>query len=645
MFKHGFPSDWSTIKKLIWLKGAGIIGGASAIWKTLTGTLIHITDALASPMQKCEVTLEPIQDLHGQDAPYPDGGCDNKLPFMEAFRTTKNGITFSSDGRGTYTFSGTAIADASVTFNVDEVTLPSTAYLHLKNSGTSVNVFLNVFNNNTRLEFLSCSSEDRIFNATSSLGGKTINKLELKVASGTAISGTITMSPMILETNASTAFKPYSNICPITGWTGCEVTRTGKNLFDISTATFKKWRLSGSTFSTRADSSTDVTFSVTGDEVTISNGVTYCGIGVILDAVPYERTASVSSDIGGAVQFWSAYEDGATRISTGAMSCTIPANTSGFLALRHDTTGSVTTKFQVELGSTASDYEPYQGTTLSVTFPSLTPNQFDEVMELGGISSQTGADSTENTTLRSKNYISIKPDTEYYFCCDGWGSNKNVMARFYGADKSYIGSRQKDGSTVKKNAVFTTPENAYFLRFVAPSDYGTTYNNDISVNYPATVTTYNAYNNTVYGGTVDLVSGVLKSKYASVDLGTLTWVSAWGGFATYDLTDAIYTKEQVAMNMICSNYPNVSYISKADKTIYGCDPNGQGNYNFVAVQGSGYSTPADFKTAMSGVQLVYELAEPIEIQLTPQQIATLKGENNVWSNSNGDTTLIYKAQA
>ena len=69
MFDHGFPSDWSTLKKLIWLKGAGIIGGASAVWKTVTGTLIHITDALASPMQKCEVTLEPVQAGSGDPSP------------------------------------------------------------------------------------------------------------------------------------------------------------------------------------------------------------------------------------------------------------------------------------------------------------------------------------------------------------------------------------------------------------------------------------------------------------------------------------------------------------------------------------------------------------------------------------------------
>ena len=69
MFEHGFPPYWSTIKKLIWLVGTGIVGGVTEIWKTVTGTLIHITDALASPMQKCEVTLEPIQSGSGDPSP------------------------------------------------------------------------------------------------------------------------------------------------------------------------------------------------------------------------------------------------------------------------------------------------------------------------------------------------------------------------------------------------------------------------------------------------------------------------------------------------------------------------------------------------------------------------------------------------
>lgn len=40
-------------------------------------------------------------------------------------------------------------------------------------------------------------------------------------------------------------------------------------------------------------------------------------------------------------------------------------------------------------------------------------------------------------------------------------------------------------------------------------------------------------------------------------------------------------------------------------------------------------------------QVVYELANPQTIQLTPQQVQLLLGTNNVWSD--GDVTLVYNA--
>lgn len=44
----------------------------------------------------------------------------------------------------------------------------------------------------------------------------------------------------------------------------------------------------------------------------------------------------------------------------------------------------------------------------------------------------------------------------------------------------------------------------------------------------------------------------------------------------------------------------------------------------------------------TGAQVVYELATPVTYQLTPQQITTLLGENNVWADT-GDTAAEYVA--
>jgi hypothetical protein len=52
----------------------------------------------------------------------------------------------------------------------------------------------------------------------------------------------------------------------------------------------------------------------------------------------------------------------------------------------------------------------------------------------------------------------------------------------------------------------------------------------------------------------------------------------------------------------------------------------------------------DFKTWLStnNIQLMYPLATPTTIQLTPTQIDSLLGRNSVWSDS-GDVTVEYIA--
>ena len=45
---------------------------------------------------------------------------------------------------------------------------------------------------------------------------------------------------------------------------------------------------------------------------------------------------------------------------------------------------------------------------------------------------------------------------------------------------------------------------------------------------------------------------------------------------------------------------------------------------------------------MSGVQLVYELATPQTYQLTPQEVKTLLGTNNVWTDI-GNVSVTYVA--
>ena len=53
-------------------------------------------------------------------------------------------------------------------------------------------------------------------------------------------------------------------------------------------------------------------------------------------------------------------------------------------------------------------------------------------------------------------------------------------------------------------------------------------------------------------------------------------------------------------------------------------------------------TAAEFKAAMAGVQFLCMLKTPIEHILTPTEVKTILGENNIWADC-GDSTVEYRA--
>jgi hypothetical protein len=65
--------------------------------------------------------------------------------------------------------------------------------------------------------------------------------------------------------------------------------------------------------------------------------------------------------------------------------------------------------------------------------------------------------------------------------------------------------------------------------------------------------------------------------------------------------------------------------------------------NYIYIVHKTISSVADLKTflAENPLQVVYELATPQTMQLTPQEVELLTGTNNVWSD--GNVTLVYSA--
>lgn len=93
-------------------------------------------------------------------------------------------------------------------------------------------------------------------------------------------------------------------------------------------------------------------------------------------------------------------------------------------------------------------------------------------------------------------------------------------------------------------------------------------------------------------------------------------------------------------NLICSSYPNTTSLATYRVTL-GASVSHNSDSIFIYDPEFATATVEEFKAAKGDVQLVYEFATPIEIQLDPVTIAAIAGQtNNVWANT-GDVSVEY----
>ena len=266
-------------------------------------------------------------------------------------------------------------------------------------------------------------------------------------------------------------------------------------------------------------------------------------------------------------------------------------------------------------------------------------NLWDEEWEVGKYNVTTGEAESGVNQIRSKNLIKVLPNTTYFIR----RAKASVRIIFCDASGAVISATPSAIS----DTTFDTPNGCYGLKFYTGGGYGTTYTNDISINYPSTDTTYHAHNpnsavypvswqteaGTVYGGTVDLATGVLTVDRVGVDLGSLNW--------TYSSGDGWFQVSHSGhrnTGALCSAYPCVYTLNNMpDKTVAVVS-------GYFVTKDSSYNGDVNaFKQGVNGAQLVYILATPQTYQLTPVQVACLLGQNNVWADCGDIDEVKYKA--
>lgn len=274
-------------------------------------------------------------------------------------------------------------------------------------------------------------------------------------------------------------------------------------------------------------------------------------------------------------------------------------------------------------------------------------HNYVEDLEVGGIDTD-GSDSADSAAKRTP-YIPVT-EGEKVIC--EW---KNEAAGYrysrialYDASKAFVSFAYNTviGAGQSHTEVVTIPSGVAYLRFCSfncPPQivYKVIDNLDV---------TLVPFGSTVYGGTIDLVSGVLTVDRAYIDLGSLDWqhrseVKA-GLFSNVSFSNY---KHSTDLRCICENYDYKGTVESVAGML--SKQNGQLCFYFNSVypNNSGlyiidnrFTSKDDFKTAVTGVKLVYELATPTTAQLTGQQIELLR-DCYVWSDV-GDITLTYETE-
>ena len=330
-----------------------------------------------------------------------------------------------------------------------------------------------------------------------------------------------------------------------------------------------------------------------------------------------------------------------------------------------------TNRLQIEEGSQATTYEPYSNicpisghtqvqvgnvgkNILDYTYPTTTSN---------GITCTNNGDGTYtlNGTATADAIFILKDKESLSAIYEPYKSSemKLLGCPSGGSDSKYrLQISRNNGSLIDTGNGVTIPSNAFasstFWNLLIVVYSGQVLNNlvfkpmltkDLSATY-ATFEPYNGYTVTInlggeyYGGTLDAVSGVLTVTHKLVDMGDLTYnynatENIFGTAIISDMAEPVATKVQLMCSVLNALTPkDITGIANADDNSIAFNSSSS---KFMRIKCTSYTDGNALKSAMTGQKIAYEIATPTTIQLTPTQLETLVGQNDVFAPLVGQT--------
>ena len=348
---------------------------APVIINSASGDVASFADGADDmPIKKLVGTIEPVQDLHGYDHPWPGGGNVNKLPAPADGTYTQNGITVTVKN-GVYTFSGVSTANQYITFPAlpSSANLsPSTNKIAFLNNFVDANVTFDFLRGDERIHYWGMTVTNRVATGWTDSGNENVDTIRIYCQTGFDGNGkTISTMLMSLSESDPTAFSPYANECPISGHTGCNVTRTGVNLFG------------GEAF---ADTIMEKVPRATID--TVNKTVTFVASNIqskiLFNKFKPNMRYTIFLRNTGASNMSVVYTDG-TSIGLTVNGLTVTSASKSVARIIGEWQTGNTTVYYEDFGVfegvlTADDFAPYTGTTIPITFPTTIYGGSDEVI-------------------------------------------------------------------------------------------------------------------------------------------------------------------------------------------------------------------------------------------------------------------------
>ena len=447
-----------------------------------------------------------------------------------------------------------------------------------------------------------------------------------------------------------------TNIRPISGWTGMKLNHTGKNIVDVSHLTF----VSGKYIDSDGSIGSNSLYLYCEDYIKVKPGSTY--------SVQYNKESSATVFT---VALYTNDKDFIIRRMVVSSSQTHSGYNTGKFVTTDDTQyirfscHIDSTDIQIEEGDTATTYEPF-GTVHEITFPAQGKNKISIDNTIGtalsrGITATKNNDgsitvkgtytSSSNGFIGSVNDAVTLPAGEYVISgsTTGWYADYGVQL-YINDTYGYV---RGDPKTITLTEETSIPLRIHFVAANAkdvplPAEGLTFYPMIRSASEPADYEPYN----TVYGGTLDLLTGVLTVDkigriVTSVSASSSSGSGAYAYFV-YGLSGMISLNKGIS-NLLEYCVQTIGYmknnqfrevvLGNSDCVAFKINgtPSGDTVEERIASVNAQLSALAQAGTPLTFVSV---LKNPRTYQLTPEQITALKGMNNIWADT-GDTRIAY----